>query len=206
MTAGARVRPTPTTTGFDMATVLLAATVTVTAAACVLLWLTVRALRHLRALTARPWLVLDIDTDDNGIPAVTVTNVGNGPALDAELTVTFDEHDPDPQTTHEPPGLPQRFHGARVVAPGGQVRFRPPGHPATGHLAPEALAAWVRAIELAGTATDLDGRPVTIHDRLDDPFRRVEAARTTSALDGELPSVGWPPPADRHTSHHRRSR
>jgi hypothetical protein len=173
-----------------MATVLLAAAIALTAVACLLLWLTVRALRHLRELTARPWLVLDIDTDGDGVPAVTVTNVGNGPALDAELTVAFDEHEPDPHTTQDPPGLPQRFHAARVVAPGGQVRFPPPGNPATGHLAPEALAPWVRAIELTGTATDLDGRPVAIHDRLDDPFRRVEAARTTSAFDSEPTSVG----------------
>jgi hypothetical protein len=183
-----------------MATILLTATIALAAVVCLLLWLTVRTLRHLAERSIRPWLVLDIDTDAAGIPAVTVTNVGSGPALDAELTVAFDEHDPDPHTTQGPPGLPQRFHAARVVAPGGQVRFPPPGNPSTGHLAPAALAAWVRAIELTGTATDLDGRPVAIHDRLDDLFRRVEAIRTTSAVDGDPPAVGWPLPAERHAS------
>ncbi len=189
-----------------MATVLLTTAVAFTAVACLLLWLTVRTLHHLAERSVRPWLVLDIDTDGAGVPTVTVTNVGRGPALDAELTVAFDEHDPEPPDPQRPPRLPQRFHAARVVAPGGQVRFLPPGDASTGHLAPSALAAWVRAIELTGTATDLEARPVAIHDRLDDPFRRVQAARAASGAADGPSSVGWPPPGDRHTSDHLRAR
>jgi hypothetical protein len=180
--------------------------VAIVAVACMLLGSVLRELRGMREAGVRPWLVLDIGTDDTGNPAVTVTNFGHGPALDAELTVAFDEHDPDPHTSQDSPGLPQRFHAARILPPGGQVRFPPPGDPVSGHLAPEALAAWVRAIELAGTATDLHGRRVTIHDRLDDPFPRVEAIRSTPEVAGSAPSVGSPPPTDRHSSNNQTAR
>jgi hypothetical protein len=172
-----------------MITVLLAAAVAATAAACLLLGATLRELRRLHERDTRPALVVDIESDGAGIPAVTVTNVGHGPALDAELTITFDEHDPVPRTTQRPPQLPQRFHATRVLAPGAQVRFPPPGAPDTGHLAPQALAAWVRTIELSGNATDLDGRPVMIHDRLDDPFRRVATMRATPEPERPRPSI-----------------
>ena len=180
-----------------MSTLLLIALAAgVLALVCLLLMsVLVRELRRHQHLLATPRLVLDIEADDHGTPAVTVTNAGNGPALDATLTVAFEERDPEPGHPATPPGLPHRFHAARLLPPGAQVRFAPPGDPG-GYLAADVLSVWVRGIHLTGTATDLRGRPVTIHDTLTDPFRRVQAVLDqTAAGPASPPTVASRRPA-----------
>lgn len=134
----------------------------------------VAELRRLQTLTIAPRLVLDIEADADTAAVVTITNVGSGPAFDADLSVELRERDGEQGTGRPPTALPHRFHTARVLRPGDQVRFLPPGDPATGYLAPADLAAQVRSIHLTGTATDLCGDPLEVVDHLTDPFHRLQ--------------------------------
>lgn len=157
----------------SLSTVLLTAALLGAAVSCLVAAARiVRELRHLQTLTTSPRLVLDIEADDDTDAVVTITNVGTGPAFDTALTIELRDHDinGDDQPPHP---LPHRFHTARVLPPGAQVRFPPPGAPTTGYLDPTVLAAHVRAIHLSGTATDLRGDQIDIHDVLTDPFRRL---------------------------------
>jgi hypothetical protein len=133
----------------------------------------VRELRRLRSLAIAPRLVLDIEADADTAAVVTITNVGAGPAFDADLSVELRERDDEEDRGRPPIALPHRFHTARVLRPGDQVRFLPPGDPTNGYLAPSDLVAQVRSIHLTGTATDLCGDPLEVVDHLTDPFHRL---------------------------------
>jgi hypothetical protein len=139
-------------------------------------------LRRLQTLTVAPRLVLDIAADAATTAVVTVTNVGAGPALDADLSLELRHRDGEPGVDHPPTALPHRFHTARMLRPGDQIRFPPPGDHTSGYLTPSDLAAQVRSIHLTGTATDLRGQALEIADHLTDPFQRLhrvlEATRT----------------------------
>jgi hypothetical protein len=130
-------------------------------------------LRRLRSVAIAPRLVLDIEADTETAAVVTITNVGAGPAFDADLSLELRHRSGDEAAGGPPTALPHRFHTARVLRPGDQVRFPPPGDPATGYLAPSDLAAQVGSIHLTGTVTDLGGDPREVVDHLTDPFHRL---------------------------------
>jgi hypothetical protein len=133
----------------------------------------VRELRRLQTVAISPRLILDIEADTDATAVVTITNVGAGPAFDADLSLELRPRSGEDATGGPPTALPHRFHTARVLRPGEQVRFPPPGDAATGYLAPGDLAAQVRSIHLTGTATDLGGDQVEVVDHLTDPFHRL---------------------------------
>jgi hypothetical protein len=132
-------------------------------------------LRRLQRVAISPRLILDIEADADTAAVVTITNVGAGPAFDADLSVELRHRSGQEEADRPPPSLPHRFHTARVLRPGDQVRFPPPGDPATGYLAPSDLAAQVHSIHLTGTATDLSGDPLDVVDHLTDPFHRLHS-------------------------------
>jgi hypothetical protein len=163
---------------FSAATLILAIVVLV-AVALLATRLVVGELRRSQALAVAPRLVLDIAADDDTIAVVTITNVGAGPAFDAALSVELRRRPRELGDDASP--LPHRFHTARVLRPGDQVRFPPPGDPSTGYLTPVDLSAEVRSIHLTGTATDLRGEPFEVVDHLTDPFLRLHRVLGSAA-------------------------
>ncbi len=115
-----------------------------------------------RLLSVLPKLVIDFRHRGAGFAEIVVRNVGQGPALDADLELTFE---PLPGSALQRVSRPWR---TSVIAPGEEHRFYPPdnaiGHPM--HM--DSLVAAFGRITLRGTCDPSLGDRVTVDDEMAD--------------------------------------
>ena len=104
-----------------------------------------REMRRSRELSVRPQLALDFERLGGTAAAVVVSNVGQGTALDSDLTITFaPKNGSEPDVRHWQPA---------VLVPGASQRFFPPVQ----QLDMNALAATYASATVAGSTHDTLG-------------------------------------------------
>jgi hypothetical protein len=115
-----------------------------------------------RRVSVLPKLAIDFRHRGAGFAEIVVRNVGQGPALDADLELAFE---PLPGTDQQRISRPWR---ASVIAPGEDHRFYPPVDAAGQLMHMDALVAAFARITLRGTCHPSLGDPVTIDDEMAD--------------------------------------
>lgn len=114
-----------------------------------------REMRSARLLSLLPKLVLDIKMIDPAFGVVVVRNVGAGPAIDADLTLTFEGS--------EAAEREDRSWLAHVIAPGEQHPFVPP----KGVMTMDGFVAKHPAISLSGTIWDAFDQKHAVDERIE---------------------------------------
>jgi hypothetical protein len=126
-----------------------------------------KEMRSARLLSLLPKLVLDIKMIGPTYGDVLVRNVGPGPAIDADLTLTFEESEAGERE--------EREWLAHVIAPGEDHEFLP----AQGIGSMDELVAKHPTIALTGTIRDALNQTHSVDERIDlaEAWVRLESAQ-----------------------------
>lgn len=136
----------------------------------------VHEMRRSRELSVLPNLSVDLrPLQRSTAVVVTVTNVGQGPAIGVEAVLTFLSSDPEANPTA------QRFWRAGVLAPGETKSFVPP-HDGERILRFEELAVRYRSVQLGGSMKDSLGSRQVVADEVDNIGTLWEMTRTAGLL------------------------
>ena len=141
----------------------------------------VREMRDSRELSVLPKITIDLTYLGplNAVP--TLTNVGSGPALNADLEVVFEPVDPDVQ----PPEV--RRLRWNVIAPGERIRLFPPD---AGNrlMTTDEMATRYARVRVRGTAGDSLGNQRPVEHCLEDLEQWSQLIRDTRVLADEPPA------------------
>jgi hypothetical protein len=127
----------------------------------------VKEMRRSRELGVLPRITLDLGYLGPVYVTPVIRNVGAGPALNADLTVTFEPADPD----NDAPVV--RELRRNVIAPGEQFRLMPPDDGPGRVMPTQKLAATYVRIRATGTMADSLGQ----QHQVDEVFEELEQWR-----------------------------
>ncbi len=157
-----------------MTAVLTAVLVAVTAYYAWQTYRMVEEMRQDRRERATPKIVVDLRSEGAGFVPPSVVNVGLGPALDLDLTMTYVPYE---GANLEGIGYVTRRWRSRLVAPGERHRFLPPTDPVGQPLQMERVAEVFRAVRLTGTCRASFGDTLLVDEEVSDLAEVWELAK-----------------------------
>lgn len=148
-----------------MTAVLTAVLVAVTAYYAWQSYRMVEEMRQDRRERATPKVVVDLRSEGAGFVPPSVVNVGLGPALDLDVTITYVSR---PGTDVTGIDYVTRRWRSRLVAPGERHRFLPPTDAVGQPLDTDRLAELFQAVRLEGTCRASFGETLGIEEEVGD--------------------------------------
>jgi hypothetical protein len=142
----------------------------------------VREMRDSRELSVLPKISIDLSYlgPVNAFPAL--TNVGSGPALNADLEVVFEPIDPD---AHPRDVRRLRWN---VIAPGERIRLFPPEHEGNRLMSTDEMAARYARVRVRGSVEDSLGSKRQVDHCLEDLQQWSQLVRDAHVLADEPPA------------------
>lgn len=122
-------------------------------------------MRQDRRERATPRVVVDLRSEGAGFVPPSVVNVGLGPALDLDVTMTYVARDSADLTGI---GYVTRRWRSRLVAPGERHRFSPPTDAVGQPLYMDRVSELFRAVQLNGTCRASFGETLQIDEEVGD--------------------------------------
>jgi hypothetical protein len=122
----------------------------------------VREMRDSRELSVLPKVTVDLSWLGPVNPVPAIINVGQGPALNADLNVTFEPIDPDADSAVT------RHWRWNVIAPGERIRLFPPERAPGQLMGADELVARYASIRVSGIIYDSLGKRREVDHSLQD--------------------------------------